>query len=78
MGILNYHVWIIRAQSLGLLGFRLSWPRTPVSPVHARKNYVRKLLSEAGFQKVKTFGDFQETYQERDPDFFVHVVEKTA
>jgi hypothetical protein len=25
---------------------------------------------------VKTYGDFQETYQEADPDFFVHVAEK--
>ncbi|MEX0942295.1 MAG: class I SAM-dependent methyltransferase [Pseudomonadales bacterium] len=41
-----------------------------------RKNYTRKLLKEAGFQKVKTYGDFQETYQEIDPDFFVHIAEK--
>jgi glycine/sarcosine/dimethylglycine N-methyltransferase len=43
-----------------------------------RKNYVRKLLSEAGFQRVRTYGDFQETYQENDPDFFIHVAEKSA
>jgi glycine/sarcosine/dimethylglycine N-methyltransferase len=41
-----------------------------------RKNYVRKLLREAGFQRIHTFGDFQETYQESEPDFFVHVAEK--
>ena len=41
-----------------------------------RKGYVRRLLKEAGFQKVKTYGDFQETYQENEPDFFVHVAEK--
>ena len=41
-----------------------------------RKNYTRRLLSEAGFPKVKTYGDFQETYQESEPDFFVHVAEK--
>ncbi|MEC5383613.1 methyltransferase domain-containing protein [Aurantimonas sp. C2-6-R+9] len=43
-----------------------------------RKNYVRRLLSEAGFQRVRTYGDFQETYAENDPDFFIHVAEKSA
>jgi len=43
-----------------------------------RKNYVRRLLQEAGFQRVRTFGDFQETYQEDDPDFFIHVAEKST
>lgn len=42
-----------------------------------RKNYMRRLLSEAGFQRVRTYGDFQETYQENDPDFFVHIAEKS-
>jgi SAM-dependent methyltransferase len=42
-----------------------------------RKSYMRNLLLDVGFQKVKTYGDFQETYQESDPDFFVHVAEKT-
>lgn len=41
-----------------------------------RKAYVRNLLLETGFQRVKTYGDFQETYQESDPDFFVHIAEK--
>jgi glycine/sarcosine/dimethylglycine N-methyltransferase len=43
-----------------------------------RKNYVRRLLSEAGFQRVRTYGDFQETYAENDPDFFIHVAEKST
>ncbi|UOM34790.1 class I SAM-dependent methyltransferase [Acuticoccus sp. I52.16.1] len=43
-----------------------------------RKNYMRRLLLEAGFQRVRTYGDFQETYQENEPDFFVHVAEKSA
>jgi sarcosine/dimethylglycine N-methyltransferase len=43
-----------------------------------RKNYVRRLLHEAGFERVRTYGDFQETYQEDEPDFFVHVAEKSA
>ena len=43
-----------------------------------RKNYTRKLLLEAGFQRVRTYGDFQETYHESEPDFFVHIAEKSA
>jgi SAM-dependent methyltransferase len=42
-----------------------------------RKAYMRGLLNDSGFQQVKTFGDFQETFQENDPDFFVHVAEKS-
>ena len=41
-----------------------------------RKDYVRRLMHEVGFQTVETFGDFQETYRDDDPDFFVHVAEK--
>ncbi|MGW8368784.1 MAG: glycine/sarcosine N-methyltransferase [Gammaproteobacteria bacterium] len=41
-----------------------------------RKNYVQRLLREVGFQRVETYGDFQETYREEEPDFFVHVAEK--
>jgi glycine/sarcosine N-methyltransferase len=29
-----------------------------------------------GFQQIETYGDFQETYREEEPDFFVHVAEK--
>jgi len=42
-----------------------------------RKSYMRKLISEVGFQRIKTYGDFQETYQEDDPDFLIHVAEKS-
>jgi SAM-dependent methyltransferase len=41
-----------------------------------RKDYLRKLLGEVGFQRITTYGDFKETYKEDDPDFFVHVAEK--
>ncbi len=41
-----------------------------------RKNYTRRLMREVGFQKVETYGDFQETYREDEPDFFIHVAEK--
>lgn len=42
-----------------------------------RKNYVRGLLKEAGFERVRTYGDFQESFDDDDPDFFIHVAEKT-
>ncbi len=41
-----------------------------------RKDYTVRLLKEVGFQRVDTFGDFQETYREAEPDFFIHVAEK--
>jgi len=41
-----------------------------------RTKYVESLMHEVGFQQVKTFGDFQETYRNEDPDFFVHIAEK--
>jgi SAM-dependent methyltransferase len=41
-----------------------------------RKNYTRGLMQDVGFQRVETFGDFQETYREEEPDFFIHVAEK--
>ncbi len=41
-----------------------------------RKDYLRGLIKDAGFQKIETFGDFQETYKEEDPDFYVHIAYK--
>ncbi|MEM7060972.1 MAG: methyltransferase domain-containing protein [Pseudomonadota bacterium] len=43
-----------------------------------RKDYLRRLLREAGFQRIRTYGDFQATFEEHDPDFFIHVAEKSA
>lgn len=65
----------------GLVRMRYSFPDDSsftlnLSPI--RKNYIRKLLSEAGFERVRTYGDFQETYAENDPDFFIHVAEKSS
>ena len=42
-----------------------------------RKAYVHRLLHEVGFQRVTTYGDFQETYHDAEPDFFIHVAEKS-
>ncbi len=41
-----------------------------------RKDYTKKLMLEVGFQKVETYGDFQETFRDEEPDFFIHVAEK--
>lgn len=42
-----------------------------------RKDYLRRLMREAGFQRIRTYGDFQETHAEAEPDFFIHVAEKS-
>ena len=41
-----------------------------------RRGYLRRLMFEVGFQQVRTFGDFQETYRADDPDFYIHVASK--
>lgn len=41
-----------------------------------RKEYVRGLMHDVGFQQIKTYGDFEESYQNNDPDFYVHIAEK--
>lgn len=41
-----------------------------------RRNYMRGLISEAGFQNVETFDDFQESHPDNSPDFFVHIAHK--
>ena len=64
----------------GLARFRYVFPDGSAYNLNMfplRKDYVQKLIAEAGFQGFHTFGDFQETYQDEDPDFFVHVAEKT-
>jgi SAM-dependent methyltransferase len=64
----------------GLVRFKYSFPdgsdyTLNLCPI--RKNYVRRLLGEAGFERVRTYGDFQETYADDEPDFFVHIAEKS-
>ncbi len=41
-----------------------------------RKDYTTRLMREVGFQQIKTYGDFQETYLDEDPDFYIHFAEK--
>ena len=64
----------------GLVRFKYSFPDGADYTLNLfplRKNYMRRLLGEAGFLRVRTYGDFQETFQESDPDFFIHVAEKS-
>lgn len=63
----------------GLARFAYSFPDGSTYNLNMyplRKNYTRRLMHEVGFQKVDTYGDFQETYQDDEPDFFVHVATK--
>ena len=63
----------------GLARFRYTFPdgsKYHLNMFPLRKNYVRQLMTEVGFQETSTYGDFQATYQEDEPDFFIHVAEK--
>jgi SAM-dependent methyltransferase len=63
----------------GLARFRYSFPDGSVYHLNMyplRKDYTRRIMQEVGFQKIETYGDFQQTRRESAPDFFVHVAEK--
>jgi glycine/sarcosine N-methyltransferase len=64
----------------GLARFRYSFPDGSsfhLNMFPLRKAYTRRLLREVGFQEMMTYGDFKETYHDEEPDFFIHVAEKT-
>jgi SAM-dependent methyltransferase len=63
----------------GLARFRYEFPDQSVYNLNMfplRKAYTQKLMHDVGFQKIKTYGDFKETYHESEPDFFIHVAQK--
>ena len=63
----------------GLARFRYEFPDDTTFHLNMyplRRRYVERLMKEVGFQKIETFGDFQETYRHEEPDFFIHVAEK--
>jgi SAM-dependent methyltransferase len=65
----------------GLARFKYTFPdgcEYTLNMFPLRKNYVRRLICEAGFDLVRTYGDFQETYEENEPDFFIHVARKSV
>ena len=39
---------------------------------------IRPLADRFRDQLVRTYGDFQDTYEEAEPDFFIHVAQKSA
>ncbi|NKQ54963.1 methyltransferase domain-containing protein [Amycolatopsis sp. K13G38] len=64
----------------GLARFRYRFPddsQYHLNMYPLRKDYVRRLLREVGFQQVETYGDFQDSFAEDEPDFLVHVAEKS-
>jgi SAM-dependent methyltransferase len=64
----------------GLARFRYEFPDRSVYHLNMfplRKDYTRTLMHEVGFQRIKTYGDFQETYHHEEQDFFIHVAEKS-
>ncbi len=63
----------------GLARFRYEFPDKSVFHLNMfplRKEYIRRLMGEVGFQRINTYADFQETYKANDPDFFIHIAEK--
>lgn len=64
----------------GLARFQYSFPdgsKFHLNMFPLRKSHVQGLMRDVGFQKVKAYGDFKETYHETEPDFLVHVADKT-
>jgi len=63
----------------GLCRFRYGFPdgsKYYLNMFPLRKDYTRELMNQVGFQKIRTYGDFKETFRDADPDFYVHVAEK--
>ena len=63
----------------GLARFRYRFPdgaEYHLNMFPLRRAYVERLLHEVGFQNVETFADFQETYKQDEPDFYIHVASK--
>lgn len=63
----------------GLARFRYTFPDRSeyyLNMYPLRKDYTRRLMREVGFQRIETYGDFQETYAKHEPDFFIHIAEK--
>lgn len=64
----------------GLARFRYGFPDGSVFYLNMyplRKDYTRRLMHEVGFHAIETYGDFQSTYRDDEPDFFIHVADKS-
>ncbi len=42
-----------------------------------RRSHLKRVMREVGFQKIKSYGDFHEVYDDMEPDFLIHIAEKT-
>jgi glycine/sarcosine/dimethylglycine N-methyltransferase len=65
----------------GLARFKYAFPdgsEYTLNMFPLRKRYVQQLIQEAGFDLVRTYGDFQKTYRECETEFFIHVAQKSA
>ncbi len=65
----------------GLARFKYTFPdgeRIHAEHVPAAEKLCPAPDREAGFDRVRTYGDFQETYAENETDFFIHVAEKSV
>ena len=63
----------------GLARFRYEFPKGSVYHLNMfplRQEYTRNLMQQVGFQNIKTYGDFQETYHQHETDFLIHVADK--
>jgi SAM-dependent methyltransferase len=63
----------------GLARFRYEFPdgsQFNLNMFPLRKEYMRTLLHEVGFQQITTYADFQETDQQEESDFYIHVADK--
>jgi hypothetical protein len=63
----------------GLARFRYEFPDGSLFNLNMfplRKDYVRTLLHEVGFQQITTYADFQETDHQEESDFYIHVADK--
>jgi SAM-dependent methyltransferase len=64
----------------GLARFEYTFPdgsKHNLNMFPLRKDYVRGLLRDVGFQQLHSYGDFMEEGEEKDPDFIIHVAEKS-
>ncbi len=63
----------------GLARFRYEFPDESVYHLNMyplRKEYMRRLMKEVGFQRIETYGDYQKIYDDHEPDFFTHIAQK--
>ena len=63
----------------GLTRFEYTFPdktKFHLNMFPLRQAYLRQLMHEVGYQRIETFGDFEETYHQDEPDFFIHVASK--